>query len=155
MARIEVSRPVAADAATTWRTVSDWSRHGSWIPFTTMELHGTSPGVGDEFTATTGVGRLALVDRMRVEQWSPPTATAAGSCLVRKAGPTVRGSAGFTVSPVSETSCTLVWWESVSIGPAWLGPLADLITLTIGRLGFWYSVGRMAKDCARRPTAQH
>lgn len=105
-------------ARVVWDELVDWQRHAEWIPATTMEVEPGDPtAVGREFTARTGFGPLALVDRMRVVtcDWDPDTAS--GTCDVDKLGPVLHGRAGFSVAPDPDggDGSILDWTEDVTV----------------------------------------
>jgi hypothetical protein len=61
--RLEVD--VAAPVERTWAAATDWDRQGEWMLAT--RVRGTvrdGRGVGGQLAATTGLGPLAVVDRM-------------------------------------------------------------------------------------------
>ena len=128
--------PLASPADDVWNTLVDWSAHGDWIPATRSSITKGDGGLGTEFVAISGFGRLALVDRMRVVAFDADQMSAE----VEKIGPVLGGRAGFSVSPNGQ-ACTLEWYENVRVPwlPALLAPLAAitgkaLFTLSLRRL---------------------
>jgi len=127
-----------------WNELVDWSRHGDWIPATTIEIGPGDPtDVGREFTALTGFGRVALPDRMRVVtcEWDPERST--GDCVVDKLGPVLRGQAGFTVE-ADRDGAVIDWFEDVSIPyvPQLVAPLGG----RIGAFFFRQGMRKLAKN---------
>ena len=123
------------DAQSVWNELVDWPGHANWIPATRVEVAPGDPlAVGAEFTAWTGLGRLALEDRMRVAaiQWDEESQH--GSCTVDKLGPVLKGTASFTVAATSVGGTDLEWVEDVVVPylPRILAPVAA----KIGALGF-------------------
>ena len=160
MAQVEftVTRRFDAPAVRVWSALVDWPGHADWIPMTRIELHDGParavpaagadrvPVVGEEFTATSGLGRLALVDRMRVTQ-APAHELWKRRVRLDKIGPVLTGYADLEVSPDGEQSCTVVWTEQVRVPvlPQLFAPL-----LAIGsRLAFAQALGGLAKDLRR------
>lgn len=147
MTRISVTIGVRADAATTWNTVTAWERHGEWVPLTRVTVApNTAQGVGQQFTAVTGLGRLSFDDVMQVVEWRPPSRDQEGTCGVVKLGTAVRGTAGFTVRPIGATNCELMWFEDIQIGPRALSGLFALLVRSFGRLGLARTVRAMARS---------
>jgi len=139
-------------AKVVWDELVDWERHADWIPATTMDVEPGDPtDVGREFTARTGFGPVALVDKMRVVKcdWDPETS--AGDCEVEKLGPVLIGRAGFTVAPRGDGS-TLEWVEDVTMKhvPQFLAPIAG----KVGALGFKQGMRGLAKSLSKRSTAE-
>ena len=131
-----------------WDELVDWKAHEAWIPATRMVVDGDDPtAVGTTFTAWTGVGRLALEDRMRVTEcsWSDDAQT--GSCTVEKLGPVLGGWAGFTVEPRG-AGARVAWTEDVTV--RWLPRLLAPIASRFGSLGFKLGMRRLNKLLVRR-----
>lgn len=143
----EVRHRFTASSQRVWDELVDWKRHEEWIPATTMEVGPGDPtAVGHELTARTGIGPLALPDRMRVAKCDWDEATASGDCVVEKLGPVLRGRAGFTVvpdvdaesAPPSGTSgCVLDWFEEVTVRylPQFVAPIGAWIGAFFFRQG--------------------
>ncbi len=130
--------------ALVWDALVDWEGHADWVPATTMDVEPGDPTEpGRRFTARTGVGPLALVDRMRVVtcDWDPERSV--GVCEVEKLGPILRGRAGFTVSRDGE-GATVEWVEDVTVNhvPQFVAPLAG----KLGAVGFRRGLKRLAKQ---------
>ncbi len=137
--RLEVD--VAAPVERTWAALTDWERQGEWMLATTVR--GTAAGgrgVGGAIEATTGVGRLGVVDRMEITGWDPPH-----GAYVRHLGRVVRGTASFEVRPRPGGS-TVVWTEDLDLplgaagrtGFRLLRPLVAYgLRLSLRRLAAW------------------
>ncbi|MEM9514215.1 MAG: SRPBCC family protein [Actinomycetota bacterium] len=140
-----------------WDELVDWKGHERWIPATRVDVGPGEPTeVGTEFVATTGVGPVALPDRMRVASCEWDAKTLSGRCEVEKLGPVLTGRAGFTVSPSEAGRTDLVWFEDVQVryAPALLGRALG----RIGALGFRSAMKRLAaqlneSSAAPTPTA--
>ena len=150
-----------------WNELIDWKGHEQWIVSTFVELHGTgdSRAVGATFTAwsgplpTTQLGRrLSLQDHMEVAELHYDAATETGVCRVNKLGPTLGGSAGFTVAPrlaagtaAPSGGTTLTWTEDVTVAlvPNLLTPMLR----RIGIIGFRFSFGRLARHLRKSSLA--
>ena len=109
-----------------WDELVDWKGHEAWIPMTRVEVgEGDPTDVGHEFTAWSGLGKLALEDRMRVAECDWDDQGQTGRCTVDKLGPVLTGQAGFTVTGSGGTS-SIEWFEQVEVKylPAFLAPVA-------------------------------
>ena len=130
-----------------WDELVDWKAHEAWIPMTRMELDPGDPtAVGATFTAFTGLGPLALEDRMRVAECDWDEASESGICVVDKLGPVLSGRAGFTVSATPDGS-RIDWFEDVEVKylPGFVAPVAA----RIGASGFRQGMKRLAKALAQ------
>lgn len=154
MAQLTVRREVAAPAATVWRALVDWPAHGRWTPLTSVRTTSGRPdGVGAQFVARTGLGRLGFDDPMTVTQWNPPTAGGVGRCTVRKTGRVVHGGATFSVTP-RDSGCLVQWVEEVSVTGVRRWPFGRTASRLVGRLVFGRVLARMAREvesAERRP----
>ena len=135
-----------------WDELVDWKGHESWIPATRVDVGPGEPtDVGTEFVATTGIGPLALPDRMRVTSCEWDADANAGRCEVEKLGPVLTGRAGFTVSPAEADGADLVWFEEVQVryAPSFVGPALG----RVGATGFRSAMKRLAKLLAQPSAA--
>ena len=102
-------------------------------------------GAGTTFVATTGLGPLALPDRMRVESLDSATRTV----TVVKIGPVLTGEVHLAVESVGDAACTVVWDEDVHV-PLLPGFLARPVGAA-ARKAFEVSLDRMASHARKRP----
>ncbi|WP_375478275.1 SRPBCC family protein [uncultured Jatrophihabitans sp.] len=122
---------VPADA---WARLTDWRRHGEFVPLTKVRLETAPPtGVGTVFTARTAVGRLGFDDPMEVVAWSPPAHGSGGSCRLEKRGRVMLGWAELSVQPDGPGS--IVTWREDAV-PAKLPAFATGVATLSGRLLF-------------------
>jgi len=140
--RFEVAVDFDAPPRTVWDELIDWKGHERWIPATRVELDDDHDptAVGSTFVAFTGIGPLALEDRMRVTECAWNEDERSGVCEVAKIGPLLGGRAGFTVAPAPSGS-RVVWLEDVTVPrlPGLLSPVAA----RLGALGFRFVMGRL------------
>lgn len=145
-----LTRPFSCDAEQVWSALVDWPGHAAWVPMTRVEVHvapagepfdapGRTPTVGEEFTATTGAGPLALRDRMRVT--AAEVTAARRTVRLEKVGPVLTGWAELVVEPAGPRACTLHWSEQVRV-PYLPGPLAGVVGAG-SRLGFAAALRRL------------
>lgn len=147
----EVHHRFEAPAHAVWDELVDWAGHADWIPMTRVDVESDDPtAVGARFTATTGVGPLALPDRMEVGHCDWDDATSSGTCEVSKLGPVLRGRAGFTVRP-DGGGAALQWVEDVTVPytPQFLAPLLGWL----GAAGFSAGMRKLAKLLDQRSSA--
>lgn len=149
--RFDVRHRFDAPARTVWDELVDWEAHAAWIPMTKMDVAPGDPtAVGATFTATTGIGPLAMPDRMEVVRCDWDNSTSSGDCEVTKLGPVLTGTAGFTVSP-DGTGAVLDWVEDVQVPytPQFLAP----VVARMGAAGFKLGMRRLAKLLDQRSAA--
>lgn len=103
MALIEIVREVRLDPAEAWARVTDWARHGDFVPLTRIAL--TPQG----FDAFTGVGGVGFHDPMDVVEWREPS-----FCRLEKRGRVVTGWAELQVEPHAAGS-RVTWREDIQV----------------------------------------
>ena len=146
----EVRHRFEASPQVVWDELVDWAGHADWVPMTRVHVEPGDPtAVGARFTATTGLGPLALPDRMEVLQCDWEAEASAGTCEVAKHGPVLTGTAGFTVRPDGD-GASLVWGEDVTVPytPQFLAPVLG----RLGAAGFSTGMRKLAKLLAQRTT---
>jgi hypothetical protein len=135
----ELERTLTMAPQRAWDLLVDWPGHGEWVPMTRVQVDEDNP---ERFTAWTGLGRVALEDRMEVRELHFDGQS--GSCRVEKLGPIILGEASFTVAPGSADNTAVVTWrEDILIPylPKFMGPVAG----RIGAFLFGLSLRRMAR----------
>jgi hypothetical protein len=133
-----VTRDLPLPAGVVFEELIDWNGHADWVPLTRVEVLTGEGGPGTEFVATTGVGPLALPDRMRVDELDPAAMTA----RITKIGPVLTGLVHLSVTSTSETTSRIDWVEDIRARgvPQFLAkPLA-----AAARTGFRRSITRLA-----------
>jgi hypothetical protein len=141
--RFTVTRDISLSAAVVFAELIDWKAHEDWVPLTKVVIHSGDGGAGTEFTATSGVGPLALPDRMRIDSLDVDSMTV----HVTKLGPVLTGTVELSVTSTGENTCRLDWLEDVHV-PA----LPQFLASPVGaaaRQGFTISIKKMAKKLAR------
>jgi hypothetical protein len=119
VAVFEVRRDSALPASEAWNRLTDWRRHGDFIPLTEVLVAGsageTAPatGLGTVFVARTSLGPVHFDDPMEVTYWRPPD-DRAGQCRLVKTGRVVQGWAVLTVTPAA-SGCTVSWREDAAV----------------------------------------
>lgn len=134
-----VTRDLSLPAGVVFTELIDWKGHAAWVPLTRVEVLRGDGGPGTEFVATTGIGPLALPDRMRVDEIDASAMTA----RITKIGPVLTGLVLLTVTSTGEDTSRLDWVEDIRVPgvPQFLAkPLA-----AAARKGFEVAISRMAK----------
>ncbi len=142
MTRVSVIADVEVDAPAgqVWEYVTDWSRHGDWIPLTRVEpLGGAARGVGGRIRAWSGVGPVGFWDPLTVTAWEEE-ASGGGRCALVHTGRLVKGDAEITVAALDESRSKVRWLEHFDFGP-------------VGRVGWWIG-GRMVVRGLNRALAR-
>jgi hypothetical protein len=144
VAQFEVVRHTHLDPEDAWARLTDWERHGQFIPFTTVTLTGIiREAVGAGFVARTRLGPLHFDDPMDVTVWQPPERLAPGVCEIVKRGRVVTGWARLTVTPAQDGS-VVDWVEDAKFRLA--GPLLNLPKRVAGRRVFGRLVDGLLSD---------
>lgn len=135
MAPYAVVRECGLGAGEAWRRMTAWERHTATVPLTRITVTTPPPsGVGTEFVARTGVGRLGFDDPMRVTVWQPPiSGDGRGRCRLEKTGRVVTGWAEIDVAPYGAGS-RVRWCEELRV--RWVPRALDGLTARVGRLVF-------------------
>ncbi|SDC86561.1 Polyketide cyclase / dehydrase and lipid transport [Sanguibacter gelidistatuariae] len=135
--RVQVTRVVDLDAASTFALLADVRNHVRWIPLTHGRYPMTAAGplpagpfpVGTRFTMISGPGR-GLPDRMIVTELrtaGPGAACTTSSMTLRKAGPVLLGAAGIIVEPSGPGRSRVTWWEDAYLA----GPVPARVTRAV------------------------
>lgn len=141
MARVAFSavRFLPHPARAVFDALVDWRGHADWVPLTRVVIESGDGGVGTTFVATTGLGPIALPDRMRVEEMDP------GAMTVRivKIGPVLTGEVWIVVRDHGAAECEVTWREDIRVPllPPFLSGLVGGIT----KRAFEVSLDRMAR----------
>lgn len=134
--------PLPADAV--FGELINWRGHANWVPLTRVRIVAGDGGPGTEFIATSGIGALALPDRMRVDTLDPVAMTVG----ITKIGPVLTGAVRLSVTATGDRTSRLVWVEDITVPvvPQFLAaPVA-----AAARRGFDTSITRMARQLGAR-----
>lgn len=137
-----VTRDLPLPAGVVFDELIDWKGHANWVPLTRVEVLTGDGGPGTEFVATTGIGPIALPDRMRVDVLDPTAMTAD----ITKIGPVLTGQVYLSVMSTGATSSRLEWVEDIRV-PGVPQFLAGLVAKAAAK-GFQTSITRLAKRIA-------
>lgn len=146
MARVHfvVRRHLTLPARVVFDELVDWRGHAEWVPMTTVVIESGDGGAGTTFIATTGLGPLALPDRMRVDSIDAEQMTV----HISKIGPVLTGEVHLAVDPVTATSCELTWDEDVVV--PYLPSFLSKPVAFAARKAFEVSITRMTKRARQR-----
>lgn len=103
MALIEIVREVRLPPGEAWARLTDWRRHGEFVPLTRITL--TPQG----FDAFTGLGRIGFHDPMDVVESREPQ-----FCRLEKRGRIITGWAELEVEPHALGS-RVTWREDIRV----------------------------------------
>lgn len=118
MTELTLRAEVNAPAPEVWAALTDWPAQSRWMLATTVRAVDPEPGVGQRVEAVTGLGRLGVLDTMRVTAWEPPR-----RCVVDHTGKVVRGAGIFEVVDLGDGRSQVVWTEQLDLP---FGPLGRL-----------------------------
>lgn len=103
-----IRRASSAPPDAVWQALTDFASHAAAVPFTRVEGDlGAGPRLGWTFTMVTGVGPVALRDRMVITEWHPPH-----HYRVVKTGRGLDGWAEVRVTPAG-SGTTVDWTEEL------------------------------------------
>lgn len=115
MGTFEIVRTLPGDATASFAVLGDLAAYGEFQPLTRIAASPGPIGRGWSFVAYTGVGPLAITDRMVVTEWEPGEGFA-----ITKIGPVLDGWARVHLSPDGDGT-RVVWREQIIPRPGWLG----------------------------------
>ncbi len=137
--RFSVQVNLPFPAAQVFAELVDWPGHADWVPLTRVEILEGDGGVGTTFVATTGIGPLALPDRMQVTELDH----AAMTVTVIKIGPILTGDVVLRVAPQVDNSCLVDWVEDIRV--PWLPQFLARPVGAAAAVGFRTSLRRMSR----------
>jgi hypothetical protein len=146
VARVQLSvvREFTVPAQVVFGAVVDWRGHADWVPLTRVRVESGDGGPGTVFVATTGVGPLALPDRMRVDDLDAEAMTV----RITKVGPVLSGQVQLAVTPIGPATSRLRWVEDIRV-PGLPQALAAPVAAAT-RKGFERSLTHLAAHLAAR-----
>jgi hypothetical protein len=131
VAGFDVVRRTSLDAHEAWRRVTDWERHGEFVPLTRMRVD-QDPTTGQvTFVARTGIGPVGFDDVMAVTHSEPPSDTEPGVVRIVKQGNVVLGWAVLTITP-TDSGSEVRWHEEARL--RWTrGPIVAVVDRVVAR----------------------
>lgn len=108
-ADLALTQRVRAPQEKVFNEIVNWPNQGAWMLGTKVWVtKNQGIGVGGEFAAFTGVGKIGFVDPMRITEWNPPH-----SVSVLHLGNVVKGTGAMQVVKISENESDFIWSESI------------------------------------------
>lgn len=155
---VEITRTLPIPIREAWNLFADPRHHARWIPLTRIAVKGLPLAAGSLVTATSGplarLGAPGLPDRMRIDRFDPPTASAAGVASFTKLGPLLLGTAEVRVAPLNDRSSRVTWVEDVYLaGPLPARLTRRLLAPTLAgmvRLALWRAGREVAQEAASK-----
>jgi carbon monoxide dehydrogenase subunit G len=116
VAAFQLVREVRLDPQDAWNRVTDWQRHGQFVPLTRITI------TPDGFDAFTGLGPLGFHDPMQIVEVRAPQL-----CRLVKRGRVVTGWAELAIEPLAGGS-RVIWREDIHVRglPAFLDEMTRL-----------------------------
>ena len=143
-----VSRDLDLPARAVFDELVDWRAHAEWVPLTRVRIESGDGGPGTVFVATSGIGPLALPDRMRVNALDADAMTV----RVTKVGPVLTGVVDLAVTSLGESRSRLDWVEDIRV--PYLPQFLARPVAAAARRGFEASITRMARKLSARGVSQ-
>lgn len=124
-----------------WNQLVDWKSQGDWMAMTKVWSSAddtNDSGIGTIIEAFTGVGRLGILDQMKITQWEPPY-----FCAVDHYGKLIKGIGEFRLTQVAPGLVRFDWFERID------APKLVLLLIKPGILiAVTYSLRKFARSCS-------
>lgn len=119
---------VPAPVQEVWNELVTWQNQGNWMALTQVSSSQIGPedsGVGTAIDAFTGIGKIGVIDRMRIVEWQPPY-----FCKVDHYGKIIKGIGTFTLS--NKNGATVFdWYEEIQAPRAVLVFIKPFILIAV------------------------
>jgi len=112
-----VSVNISAPIDEVWIKLVDWKSQGDWMALTRVRSSADETGVsgvGTVIEAFTGIGKIGILDEMKVIEWRPPT-----FCAVHHYGKFIKGLGEFSLVELSNGKTRFDWYEKID-APSWI-----------------------------------
>ena len=110
-ADLSITQRVKANREKVFAAMVDWPSQSDWMVGTKVWVtKNDGVGIGGEFAAFTGIGKMGFIDPMRITHWNPPSEVS-----VLHLGKVVKGTGEMKIEKISETSSDFIWSESLEI----------------------------------------
>jgi hypothetical protein len=109
--RLSIDVVIAAPPDVVWQAVTDWPAQSDWMLATTVRTtKNDGRGLGGQFEAFSGIGKLGVLDTMVVTEWQPPHRV-----VVEHTGALIRGLGIFEVFALPDGRSRFVWGEELVV----------------------------------------
>lgn len=106
-----LTQRVNASQEKVFAEIVNWPSQSAWMLGTKVWVtKNDGVGVGGEFAAFTGIGKLGFIDPMQITKWNPPQEVS-----VAHLGKFVRGTGEMKVEKISENESDFIWSESLEL----------------------------------------
>ena len=110
-ADLSLTQRVNASQEKVFAEIVNWPSQSAWMLGTKVWVtKNDGVGVGGEFAAFTGIGKLGFIDPMQITKWNPPQEVS-----VAHLGKLVRGTGEMKVEKISENESDFIWSESLEL----------------------------------------
>jgi uncharacterized protein YndB with AHSA1/START domain len=106
---IAMTLVIKAPIEKVWQALAQWESQGEWMLLTKVEVTSEiREGVGTSIAAFTGIGKLGLMDHMKVTAWQPPNI-----CDVVHTGRIIKGTGRFELTQIGDFTTRFDWSEEI------------------------------------------
>lgn len=129
-----VSVTISAPLNIVWAKLVDWKSQSEWMALTRVWSSADKDGnseVGTIIEAFTGIGKLGILDQMKVIEWKPPT-----FCAVDHYGKFIKGIGEFRLVAISPKQTRFDWYEKIE-APSWVLAMIKPGILLAVRYSLW------------------
>jgi hypothetical protein len=106
---IEMTLVIKAPIEKVWQALAQWESQGEWMLLTKVEVTSEiREGVGTSIAAFTGIGKIGLMDHMKVTAWQPPNI-----CDVVHTGRIIKGTGRFELIQIDDFTTRFDWSEEI------------------------------------------
>lgn len=106
---IAMSLVIDAPIEKVWASLADWESQSNWMLQTSVEVTSESrEGVGTTIAAFTGLGKIGVMDHMKVTKWEPPNI-----CDVVHTGRVIKGTGRFQLTAIDLHRTRFDWSEEI------------------------------------------
>lgn len=133
-ARVIIDAPITQ----VWRELVNWESQGNWMALTKVKSSdegADDSGIGTVIEAFTGIGRLGVLDKMKVTEWQPPT-----FCRVDHYGKIIKGIGEFDLVDVGGKT-RFDWFEEIAAPKLVLLIIKPFILISVN-----YSLRKFARS---------
>jgi uncharacterized protein YndB with AHSA1/START domain len=106
---IEMTLVIKAPIEKVWQALAQWESQGEWMLLTKVEVTSEiREGFGTSIAAFTGIGKVGLMDHMKVTAWQPPNI-----CDVVHTGRIIKGTGRFELTQIDDFTTRFDWSEEI------------------------------------------